>query len=269
MIAGIPPLRSPLARLALCLFILCGCRTPGDIDELERSFEFGQNRVPDTALQPGEFRALSEIREHPASWKTDVATKKLKPGARLPAVIYLHGCAGNTAGYQWAAQFNRWGYAFFAPDSLARPRRSLCGSGRSSMIRHRIPMRLQELEYALQQLRQLDWIDQQRLVLMGSSEGAQAASSYRGDAFAAVVLIGTDCRFVGGSPRTPVGIPVLNLVGSLDNEGGGNGCHIRGGTPGSRKVIVEGGYHKLGGNPHAHELLQQFLQQCCAALPRT
>jgi len=77
------------------------------------------------------------------------------------------------------------------------------------------------------------------------------------------VLIGTDCRFSGGRPRAPRGVPVLNLVGSADREGGGNGCDIRRGTDGSSKVIIEGGGHKLGNNADAHRELEAFLLACC------
>jgi hypothetical protein len=101
---------------------------------------------------------------------------------------------------------------------------------------------------------------------MGSSEGAQAASAYRGNEFAAVILEGTDCRFVGGSPMTAPEIPVLNIVGSNDDEGGGGGCTIRRKVGGSKKVIIDGGFHQLGNHPEARKTVEQFLRNCCAAL---
>ena len=127
-----------------CALAVATCQTTPDTGAIKRSFERGQNRVPDIALREGEFRALNEIRDHPETWKDRVSTNKLKPGMRFPAVIYLHGCAGNTAGLYWAIKFNHLGYAFFAPDSLARPRQSLCGSGRSAMLSRQIPMRIEE-----------------------------------------------------------------------------------------------------------------------------
>ena len=253
-----------------CIEVLCfallqvGCQAVSDPVAIKRSFEMGQNLAPDVALRQGEFRYISEIREHPETWKSKIPQTKLKPGVRVPAVIYLHGCAGNTGGSYWAAKFNQLGYAFFAPDSLARPRKSLCGSGRRSMVSKRIPMRIEEMRYALLQIMELEWIDRERIVLMGSSEGAQAASAYRGNEIAAVILEGTDCRFVGGSPNTPGEIPVLNIVGSNDDKGGGLGCTIRRKVGGSRKVIVDGGFHKLGNHPEAREIVEQFLADCCS-----
>lgn len=233
-------------------------------ESIQRTWERGQNRVPDIALREGQYRTLNEIRDNPDSWKIDVAQNKLKPGTKLPAVIYLHGCAGNTAGYQWWNKFNELGYAFFAPNSLARPRKPLCGKGQ--MRSHRIPMRTAELRYALQQLSTLDWIDQTRIILMGSSEGAQAASRYSGDEFVAVVLSATDCRFSGGSPSAPAGTPVLSMVGSKDDKGGGSGCNIRRKVGASKRIVIEGAYHKLGGNEEARQALEQFLKSCCTTL---
>ncbi len=240
-------------------FLIAGCQTTGDVN---RTWEYGQHRVPQSSLRDGQFYSLTEIRENPQTWQLQVAATKLKPGTKLPAVIYLHGCAGNTVGDAWGAKFGELGYAFFAPNSLRRPRKSLCFTGR--MKSTRIPMRREELLYALDQLRKLDWIDQKRIVLMGSSEGAQAASDYGGDAFAAVVLSATDCRFSGGSPNTPRAIPVLNMVGSNDNKGGGSGCRISRTVGGSKRVVIQGAFHKLANNSEARRVLERFLKQCCA-----
>ena len=253
--------------LAVALSIT-GCQTTGglgDTEAIKRTWESGMHRVPRASLRVGQFNVLTEIREDPQTWHTRVAQTKLKPGTKLPAVIYLHGCAGNTAGNNWANNFNELGYAFFAPDSLQRPRKSLCYTGR--MKSYRIPMRREELFYALDQLRKLEWIDQKRIVLMGSSEGAQAASDYSGDEFAAVVLSATDCRFSGGSPNTSPDIPVLNMVGSRDKKGGGSGCRIRRTVGGSKRVIIKDAGHKLPNYPQARQELEHFLEACCGTLP--
>ena len=248
--------------------LIWGCQTTGgfrDKEAVRRTWESGMHRVPRSSLRAGQFYALTEIRDNPQTWHTQVAQTKLKPGTKLPAVIYLHGCAGNTVGSAWGAKFGELGYAFFAPNSLQRPRKSLCYTGR--MKSYRIPMRREELLYALDQLRTLDWIDQKRIVLMGSSEGAQAASNYSGDAFAAVILSATDCRFSGGSPNTPRSIPVLNMVGSNDNKGGGSGCRITRTVGGSKRVVIQGAFHKLANDSEARRVLEQFLEACCGTLP--
>lgn len=240
-------------------FLIAGCQTTGDVG---RTWEYGQHRVPQSSLRDGQYYALTEIRKNPETWRLQVAEAKLKPGIKLPAVIYLHGCAGNTVGDAWGAKFGELGYAFFAPNSLSRPRKSLCYTGQ--MTSYRIPMRMEELHYALEQVRKIDWIDQNRIVLMGSSEGAQAASRYGGRDFAAVILTGTDCRFSGGSPNTPRDIPVLSMVGSKDDKGGGSGCSISRTVGGSKRVVIQGAFHKLAREPEARRVLEQFLEECCA-----
>ena len=253
--------------IALALFI-AGCQTTGGTRQTEgdvkRAWHYGYHQVPQSTLRKGQFYSLDEIRKYPDTWQTRVAETKLKPGTRLPAVIYLHGCSGFRAGQRWSNTISELGYAFFAPDSLARPRKSLCRTGRMRMMTYRIPIRKEELRYALQQLRKADWIDQKRIILMGFSEGAQAASAYRGEQFAAVILVGTDCRFSGGSPAAPNGIPVLNIVGSYDEFGYGAGCSISKKIGGSKRVVLEKRVHDLSGDAEARELLERFLEQCCA-----
>lgn len=260
-------------QFAFCLglsLLATGCQTSAETEratgEVERAWRYGQHRLPRDALRDGQFYAVDEIRKDPENWQAVVSETKLKPETRLPAVVYLHGCAGNTVGETWARTFSRLGYAFFAPNSLARPRRSLCGTGRTAMVTSRIPMRNEEALYSLQQLRKADWIDQRRIILMGSSEGAQAASVYRGKEFAAIILSATDCRFSGGSPKAPRGIPVLNMVGENDRLGGGSGCRISGREePASKRVIIKGAGHKLASFPEAQGELERFVRLCCPA----
>jgi len=243
---------------------IAGCQTmssTGNMEAVKRSWEHGMHRIPLTSLRAGQFYGLTEIRDNPQNWYKQVAHSKLKSGTKLPAVIYLHGCAGNTAGRAWATKFNEMGYAFFAPDSLARPRRSRCGSGMMKSVR--IPMRLEELGYALQQLRKADWIDQDQIILMGSSEGAQAASAYDGRGVAAIVVSASDCRFSGGSPNAPADVPVLNMVGGLDLRGGGMGCSITRTVGGSIALRIKDAGHKLPSFPRAREELERFLATCC------
>ncbi len=233
------------------------CETTGSA---ERAWLHGMNRVPVASLQEGQSSLLAEILKNPGSWQGQVTKTKLKPGTKIPAVIYLHGCAGNTAGNAWEGKFNDLGYAFFAPDSLARPRPSLCGFGGMD---ERIRMRREEFTYALRQLRKADWIDQKRIILMGSSEGARAASDYGGREFAGIVLSATDCRQSGGSPNAPSDVPVLNMVGANDTKGGRSGCIISRTVGGSRHLTIKGAGHKLPRFSQAREALERFLKECC------
>lgn len=191
------------------------------------------------------------------SWAEAVAVAGATPRTKVPAVIHLHGCGGREhADQNLSAFYARQGYAFFGPNSFARAgRQVMCGPGR---MEFRMAMRLEEAQYAREQLRAIDWIDQQRVVLSGFSEGAQGASFYAGQEFAAIVLLGTDCRFVGGSSRAPRNVPVINIVGSHDSFGYGSGC-VTHSAPGSRKLVIPDGVHDVSFHPEAIHVLADFL----------
>lgn len=186
---------------------------------------------------------------------------RLKPGAVAPAVIWLHGCTGHTNQTALAIRtFQLLGYTVFAPDSFARPGRSaLCGMGGMD---DRVSMRHEELKYALSQIRTYPWIDQKHLVLGGFSEGAQAVAAWRGHEFKAHVLIGTDCRHNSGSPNSPDGVPVLNLVGSKDRWGYGGGCNLSGPQRSSASIvkIFPGLGHGILQSPEVRNDIRKFIE---------
>ncbi len=205
------------------------------------------------------------------NWAETAKDRHLKDGVRLPAVIYLHGCTGFNAGRRYATYFLDQGFAVFAPNSFARPgREELCGKGEQadSVIRFtmddRISLRREELKHALSKVREIEWVDSSRLVMAGFSEGGQTASSWEGKEFIAHVLLGTDCRFSGGSPNAPGNVPVLNLVGSDDDWGYGGGCFISDDRPGGSKlVVVPGGDHAMAQSEIPRVAITEFLKACC------
>lgn len=197
------------------------------------------------------------------NWAETAKDKHLKDGVRLPAVIYLHGCTGFYAGRRFVTYFLDQGFAVFAPNSFARPgREELCGKGD---VDDRISQRREELKHALSKVREIEWVDSSRLVLVGFSMGGLAASSWEGTEFMAHVLLGYDCGYVGGSPDAPLEIPVLNLVGSDDHWGYGKGCFISDKRPkGSKLVIVQGGDHAMLNSEIPRLAVTEFLKTCCA-----
>ncbi len=251
---------APLAMLLVTLLAACaGSGNPSGSESVARTWTRGQHFLPVSALQDGQFSAINEIPEQPQNWAEAVAGAKLLPGVKLAAVIYLHGCAGNNNGSYWWRQLKRYQVAFFAPDSMSRPRKSLCDSGNMKNIR--IPMRIAELRYALQQLAEVDWIDHDRLILVGFSEGAQTAAAFAVQEFRAVVLMGTNCKFSGGSPRAASEVAVLSLMGKNDHYYDGVGCRITRAIRGSDSIVIADTDHNLRHNQEALEALHRFLRQ--------
>ena len=249
-----------LAFLFVTLLVACAGSgsLPGQ-ESISRTWSRGQHFLPVSALREGQFSAIDEISQQPQNWAGAIAATKLLPGSKLPAVIYLHGCAGNKNGDYWWHQLKRYNVAFFAPDSMSRPRRPLCGSG--NMKNLRIPMRTAELRYALQQLEGVEWIDHDRIILIGFSEGSQTAAASAAQKFRAVVLMGTNCRFSGGSPRAASKVAVLSLMGKNDHYYEGVGCRITRRLRGSASIVIADTGHNLRNNQAALDELHRFLQQ--------
>jgi dienelactone hydrolase len=251
-----PSIRTGAGRAAaaamLAAALLCACATPE-----ERAADLQATWRGATVMMPRPAAATFIYFGSATSWVEAVAAAGATPRTKVPAVIHLHGCAGRDSSDQnLSAFYASQGYAFFGPNSFARAgRRVMCGPGQMD---YRMAMRLEEAQYALAQLRLIDWIDQQRIVLSGFSEGAQGASLYAGREFAAIVLLGTDCRWVGHAARAPRNVPVINIVGSADSFGYGNGCATHG-APGSRKLVIRDGLHDVSPYPDAMLALADFL----------
>ncbi len=186
--------QAAMAGLAVALVLLAGCAGPGNApEELDRVWSetvvdvMGQPPTPVSALPPVPPRGES----------------------RLPAVVYLHGCGGrgNTA-HSHIRFFKLRGYAVFAPDHWSRPNAQAvhcdADTARSFAGPEVNALRHAEARRVRRGLRGLAWIDQERVVLVGHSQGANAAASYphKGD-FAKIVAIAGDCHF-GVESHTPL-----------------------------------------------------------------
>ncbi|NQU56823.1 MAG: hypothetical protein HQ513_06275 [Rhodospirillales bacterium] len=226
--------------------------------EVVATWQGGLQFLPASASRSGEFSDISFVGEEPEGWGQRVANEYLKPGTKVPAVIHLHGCSGQGSTHAWATIYTKLGFAFFAPDSFMRPGRQIRCYSQSD----RSGMRLEEMKYTLSQLRRLPWIDQSRLVLSGFSEGGESVGAYNGDDFMALVVLGADCGWSGGSPYVSPHTPVLNIVGG-DDHFDSEGCSISSDEKGSRNVTILGAGHQFHNEPAAAGAIATFLATCC------
>ena len=193
---------------------------------------------------------------------------------RPPVVLYLHGCTGlgNTAFFEALAQA---GYVVIAPDSMARAFRPLqCDPERRTGGYNLFvyEFRLAEIGYALERMRELDWIDHARQFLSGTSEGGVAVALYRGGEFRARVIAQWTCR---GDPivqgiAAPSTTPVLAIVHADDpwygpertiDQQGHCGDFMRG-RLGSRSIVLESGdAHNIFADPDNVKTIVNFLTQ--------
>lgn len=234
--------------------------------EVVATWQGGLQFLPGSAARSGEFSDISFVEEDPERWAQRVEKDFLKSGAKVPAVIHLHGCAGHQTTDAWATVYTKLGFAFFAPDSFKRPdRQKYCWGGSRF---YRTSMRLEEMKYALSQLRRLSWIDQNRIVLSGFSEGGESIAGYNGDGFMAHIILAASCKWTGGSPYASSGTPVLNIVGGRDPVDSG-GCSISSDEKGSQSVSIPGAGHKFHNEPAAAGAIATFLATCCGVEIKT
>jgi dienelactone hydrolase len=198
----------------------------------------------------------------------------LSPSRRYPTIVYMHGCNGQ--GRLTPLQtFAKAGFAVIAPNSFARRFRPLqCRpsdrtGGRNIFV---FDFRLVEISYALQRMAGLTWINNDRLYLIGTSEGGVAAALYRGEEFSARVITQWTCHgapFIRGL-AAPEGEPVLAIVRSDDpwyqpertaGQLGDCGAFFK--TPDrSRSLVIDGGVaHDVWGHAGAMGAVLEFLRQ--------
>jgi dienelactone hydrolase len=199
---------------------------------------------------------------------------KLKPGRKLPTVLFLHGCTGlgETALLNSLAAN---GYAVIAPDSMARRYRPLQCDPRNLKGGYNLfvySFREAELIYALQRLAEQPWVDLENLFLIGSSEGGVTAALYRGDDFNARVIAQWTCA---GAPlvrgiAAPEGTPILAIVRSGDpwyddrhaiGQQGDCGRYLKD-RPGSRSIVLRGsGEHGVFDDPAMTDEVIAFFER--------
>ena len=126
-------------------------------------------------------------------------------------------------------------------------------------------MRIEEIRFALQQIRKLDWVDQSRIVLVGNSEGGRAVSEFNDRGFVAHIIMAYDCKAKGRRPLAPRGVAVLNLVGAMDPRE--NLCSVRRKVGGSKAIKLPGQKHQFEGDPVAETAIAVFLTECCGYQP--
>lgn len=107
------------------------------------------------------------------------------------------------------------------------------------------------MNYAVQQLKLLSWVDKSNIILVGFSEGGSAVSQYSGEDVSAVVILGNDCslgvRFRGPS------LAILSARDSWIKKS--NPC-----SGASQRLIIDSNVHNALRSSEAQTLFRQFLR---------
>lgn len=197
---------------------------------------------------------------------SDVAATQIKPGARAPAVVVLHGCAGLTYGpTEYRRFFIASGYAIFEPDSYARFGR---GPGVKRCDEASYYARVEELEQALVEIRKLEWVDRTKMFLMGISEGGSVVAGWSKDGFAGHIIMSADCWAQKNRvPAAPLNVPVLAIVGANDKHStllhrrrGGEHCNTETHANGSKSIQIRDAAHAISEHPETGKAVVEFLR---------
>ena len=144
-------------------------------------------------------------------------------GARVPTILFLHGSSGLTlkAIGEWQLWLCGLGYASIAPNSFMLPGHVTYKSPIDKDSYERIHvLRASEIGPSLSALKSQTWVDVNRLVLAGTSEGAVPVARYSGEEFMARMLFAWSCEtnyFVKSAQNSfEANRPVLNVISASD-----------------------------------------------------
>lgn len=206
----------------------------------------------------------------------DLETKRKLDGlsGRIPTIVYLHGCLGlEMEAYIDVLNLALAGYAVVAPDSFGRPNRiANCDPkmGTTENFPQTFAYREAEIRYAAERVRELTWVDQVNVFLMGFSEGGHAIALYRGNEYKAHIITAWTCynrhpnwRHLDGL-HAPRGKPVLAIVGAQDpwfaNEWHRGHCGELMDRRVGRSVVIDTAAHYVTWWPEAEKALLEFLR---------
>lgn len=148
------------------------------------------------------------------------------PG-RHPAVVYLHGCAGLSAGFKagasadpWVERLNDWNYIVLVVDSF-----SVRGIGQTCTNGYGFELyRVQDAYGALDYLAQQAFVDPERIALIGFSAGGVAALQAAQDNAPDMFELAGGARFKAVAAFYPfcvstreLVVPTLVLIGEADD----------------------------------------------------
>ena len=198
--------------------------------------------------------------------------------AKVPVVLFMHGSSG--LGLKAIADWQQWlasfGVASIAPNSFALKDRLTYTSPIDKDTYEKLhAFRASEIEITLKALQKMTWVDTNKIVLAGTSEGAVPVARYKGKEFAGRIMFAWSCEdnyFVKAhQTNIPDDQPILNIISSTDpyfstsNPWLGNSQatgHCGAVLKNNKKasiVLIPGGPHTVLTFPQAKGPVQGFL----------
>lgn len=145
-------------------------------------------------------------------------------GTKLPLILFLHACEGLQHHWEDLEKYSQLGFSVIALDSIAREHRPMaCNESRELYIKYydiAVAFRKAELDYAVNRLKKLTWIDLKNLFLIGSGTGGMVTAHYEGTEFVGRVIEGWGCHHpqkVFDGIWAPKEVRVFSVVSKSDS----------------------------------------------------
>ncbi len=193
-------------------------------------------------------------------------------GVKLPVILFLHACEGLGHHRDDIENYSKLGFAVIALDSFARDHRPLgCYEEQEQYIKYydlAVAFRKAELDYAVERLKKLPWVDANNKFLIGSGIGGMVVAHYQGTEFSGHVIEGWGCRHphkVFDGIWTPPNVRIYSVVSKNDrwyNKTSGFGIDCASflrDRPDSVSVILDRPAHYVGWYPNSRPALIKFL----------
>lgn len=203
----------------------------------------------------------------------------IRKNIKVPVVFYLNGSAGFTKGKiyrQWIIEDTNC--LFFSPNTLEIKNRPFYNNKSKIDEYEEVHLiRQKEIIYNINKLLDYEFIDKNKIFLMGNSEGALAAGIYSGQEFFSRILLAWSCESGYYKKTVDIGAkiddPILTIIGYDDeyfsvNSEFNNKLNLSGNCikklskyKNVKNVILSNTKHNLLNNPYTKEEIITFLKK--------
>lgn len=204
--------------------------------------------------------------------RSETTPDKIKVDKPFPVVIYMHGCSGITnENISWGEYIKDLGYVVVLPDSMARRSEMSCDprTKKGGLFPQAHQMRLEEISYALEQVKKSPWADAKTIFLFGHSEGGVSAARTKLEGFSGIIISGWRCTHRKNPSFdgifAPLDTPILTLEWNRDDWSSdttkGSCADKFGERKKARQILLPGNGHNVYEQRVAREAVTQFLKE--------
>jgi len=151
-----------------------------------------------------------------------VKSNEINLDKNYPVLIYLHGCTGIHPNHDlnWGEYISRMGFLVIMPDSFARQNRvANCDpilQRRTNRFPDAYKYRQEEIIFTVERIKNLPFINQKYIFLMGHSEGGIATAQSSITSFTGLIISGWSCTDSSGyfpsGIKSPKTLPILAIA---------------------------------------------------------